>query len=484
MTTPLKRVFEVYVFAFAFFFASRPLSDGDFWFHLKTGEYILKTGLIPRVELFSFTSYGKAWIAHGWLSGTIFYSIYSRIGFNSLIFIFALLAALAFWITYKRSGSHPFIRGFAALLGVWAVIPNLGVRPRVFSLLLASLFLALLTNYAQKGKGRAIWWLVPLMTLWVNLHGGFLIGLALIGITLLGIPLDAWAQWRKLDSIWPRMRTLTLVLLGCLMAAGLNPYGVRMFAVPLDVLSSPIYQEVVVDWLSPNFHQREMFAFSLLALLTISALALSPKRPRPSQLLLFLATLYSSLRTQRNIIIFSLVAVPLFADYFQAWWDSTSFGPRFRESGASGVMTRPFSIVIFALLLLPLLPFAIKLNRTIYIPPRQEATHVPMKAVEHLRERQVTGNTFTAPNIWGGYLIWALPSNPVYIDGRDVYPQQFVREFVEITRGLKDWREPFTRYGVKNAIVRKSSFMARELAESTDWQKVYEDELAVVFTRL
>ncbi len=483
MTVSGKRVFEVYVFAFACFFASRPLSDGDFWFHLKTGEYILKTRSIPRVELFSFTSYGKPWLVHGWLADTIIYAAYSRFGFSFLIMMFALLAALAFWIVYRRSNSHVAIRGFAVLLGVWAVMPNLGVRPRVFSLLLTSIFLAVLSRYAAKGKGHAIWWLVPLMALWVNLHGGFLIGLALIGLTLIGIPLDAWSEGQKINIVWPRLRKLTLVLIGCLAAIALNPWGIHMYVVPLGVLQSPIYQAAVVDWLSPDFHQREMLPFTLLTLLTILALALSPKRPRPSQLLLFLTCLYSALRTQRNILVFSLVAAPLFADYFQAWLESTSFGKTFGESQTSGALTRRVNVLVFAILLLPLLPFAIKLKRTVYVPPRQEVVGVPIQAMEYLMAKGITGNTFTYPNIWGGYVLWASESNPVYIDGRDVYPQQFLTEFVAFTQGYKDWREPFNRYGVKNAIVSKSSYMERELEGATDWEKIYEDELAAVFTR-
>ena len=84
----LKKVFNFYVFAYAFFFASRPLSDGDFWWHLKAGEYIFQTGSIPRTDHFSFTNYGKEWIAHVWLSEAIFFLVYSRLGFNALIFIF------------------------------------------------------------------------------------------------------------------------------------------------------------------------------------------------------------------------------------------------------------------------------------------------------------------------------------------------------------------------------------------------------------
>src|SRR5947209_6673900 len=248
MNKALRKTFAVYVFAYAFFFASRPLSDGDFWWHLKTGEYIIRTGMVPRTDLFSFTNYGRSWIALGWLSEAIFYVVYSRLGFNVLIFIFAMLTALAFWIAFKRSESHPFIGGFAALLGVWTVLPTIGVRPRVFTLLLASVHLALLTRYARRGTGRAIWWLVPLMALWANLHGGFLTGLVLIGLTILGIPLDAWAAGDKIGSVWLRLRVLALVLLGSLLAVLLNPYGVRMYTFFIQALRSLVFQLVVEDW--------------------------------------------------------------------------------------------------------------------------------------------------------------------------------------------------------------------------------------------
>src|SRR5215472_440599 len=171
MNKALKNTFAIYVFAYSFLFASRPISDGDFWFHLKTGEYIIRTGLVPRTDLFSFTNSGRPWIAHEWLSGAVFYLVYSLLGFNALIFIFGILTALAFWLALKRSDCHPFVSGFAALLGVWAVLPTIGVRPRVFTLLFASVYLYLLTQYARSGTGRAIWWLVPLMALWVNVPG-------------------------------------------------------------------------------------------------------------------------------------------------------------------------------------------------------------------------------------------------------------------------------------------------------------------------
>lgn len=480
MSKPFRRALEVYVFAFAFLLASRPLSDADFWFHLKTGQYILQNWVVPKQEIFSFTSYGRPWIAHGWLSGALFYAVHSKLGLYALIFLFALLAACAFWIVFKCSKGHIVIRAFATLLAVVAVMPNLGVRPRVFSLLFASIFLALLDAFVRQRIGRAIWLLVPLMVLWVNLHGGFVIGLILIVLTIAGILLDDWIEGTKISTSWIPFRTLALVLIGCLAAVLLNPYGLQMHLLPLEVMRTPVFQATVVDFLSPNFHQREILPFTVLALLTIAALALSPKKIKPSGLLLFLATFYSALTTQRNILIFSLVAAPLLAEHAQNWLQSTSI-KALRVDTESATSTSG-GTALTVVLLLPLLLFAVQLKRTLYVPLKQETAKVPIKAVEYMREHQITGNTVTVPNIWGGYLIWALPSNPVYIDGRNAYPPEFFEEYVEITSGRKDWREPFKKYGVRNAVVSKLSPMARELSESKEWTKVYEDDLSMVFT--
>jgi hypothetical protein len=106
-----------------------------------------------------------------------------------------------------------------------------------------------------------------------------------------------------------------------------------------------------------------------------------------------------------------------------------------------------------------------------------------VKAVEYLKAKQITGNTLTEPNIWGGYLIWELPSNPVYIDGRGLYPEPFVNEYVGIILGVTDWHARFDRYGVRVVIVEPKSPLGRQLKDSPDWQQVYQDEMSLVFTK-
>jgi len=480
MSISLNRVFAIYVFLLSFFFASRPISDPDFWFHLKIGQFIVHNLQVPRVEIFSCTNLGQPYIAHGWLSGVLFYLIYSRVGQNLLIFIFALLTALAFWIIFKGSSEHIFTRGMAVLLGVWTVLPNIGVRPRVFTLVLATCYFQILRRYSTDTYNKRLWLLVPLMVLWVNLHGAFLLGLTFIGLAIIGLAVDAWIGGEGVRLSWVRVRPLLIIFVACALAALINPYGTKIYSHIFGVLSSPIYQYVGADWLSPDFHQSEQLPLIALTLITTTVLVLSPKRVKPSELLFFLATLYMTLKMQRNALIFAVVAASLLADYSGALWDSLFVKTPRNESSLNNGLR---STVLNLLLLVPLLIFVVKVRQVVYVPPTQQMAVVPINAVQYLKDNGIQGCTFTEPNIWSDYLIWATPANPVYIDGRDVYPTQFVKEYVEVMQGQRDWRTSFDRYGVKNAILTPSSLLAQQLRNSEEWKQIYQDEYSLVFTR-
>jgi len=302
----------------------------------------------------------------------------------------------------------------------------------------------------------------------------------LIGVAIAGVVLDAWFAGEK--PAWPRLKTLLLVFVSCLVAANLNPQGPRIFVFPFEFFMSPVQQDQIVDWLSPDFHERELFPLLLLIMLTIASLALSPKRVRPSELLLYLATLYMTLKSNRHMAIFALVAGPMLADYLQHWLDTTRFTRIFGESHATTTGTR--KIIFNLILLIPLIACLIKLKSVIYSPPAQGQIGVPLNAVSYIKANGITGNTFTDPNIWGGYLIWETPSNPVYIDGRiDMYGDDFMREYLGIIHGITRWQASFDRYGVQVAILSPTSRLRLQLEQSSQWQQLYRDEMAVVFRR-
>jgi hypothetical protein len=86
---------------------------------------------------------------------------------------------------------------------------------------------------------------------------------------------------------------------------------------------------------------------------------------------------------------------------------------------------------------------------------------------------------------WGGYLMFALPDTPVFVDGRtDLYGDQFLTEdYRQIATGAPGWQEGLERYGVQWVIMEKDSGLARSLSESAEWTLDYEDDLAVIYTR-
>src|ERR1044072_2690079 len=166
MITSTRSLLIFIVLVVIFVTALQPITDPDFWWHLKTGEYIVQNHGIPHTDIFSSTRLGSEWVAHEWLSEVFMYGAFRIAGFAGLIVVFALLVTASFWVVYLQFRSRvgqPVIAALALLLGAIATTLVWGVRPQTFTLLLASIFLYILDNYYRKKFEKAIWLLVPLM---------------------------------------------------------------------------------------------------------------------------------------------------------------------------------------------------------------------------------------------------------------------------------------------------------------------------------
>src|SRR5271169_4699029 len=204
-----KRAFVAVVFLGILAMASRSVGDPDVWWHMKTGQLIAQTKAVPRTDPFSFTRAGNPWVAHEWLSELLIYGIYRISDWGGLIFVFALLVSGAFFLVYLRSAPDPYSSGVMALWGAWATAPIWGVRPQVISLLLTSLWLLILEQ--SERNPRLLWWTLPLTVLWVNLHAGFALGLALLLLFLAGEFLEQVTSSRPSNQARRRALALTFI---------------------------------------------------------------------------------------------------------------------------------------------------------------------------------------------------------------------------------------------------------------------------------
>ena len=149
MRLTTRQLFVILLFIGLFLMTLRPVTDPDFWWHLRTGQLIVQSHVIPHTDPYSFTNIGKPWIAQEWLSELYMYGLYRLGSYGLLIFVFSLTITAAFFLSYLccPEESRPYIAGFTLLLGAIATAPTWGVRPQMISLFFTSLVLYLLSRY-------------------------------------------------------------------------------------------------------------------------------------------------------------------------------------------------------------------------------------------------------------------------------------------------------------------------------------------------
>jgi hypothetical protein len=464
------------------------ITDPDFWWHLRTGQFIFETRAIPHADIFSFTAQGKEWVTHEWLAEVLMFAIYKLTGWGGLVVAFSLVMTAALWIAYAacaKHAPHPYVAGAAVLLGALATAPTWGVRPQMISFLFTSIYVAVLREYARGARAKSLCWLVPLMLVWVNMHGGYALGLALVALTCAGTVLDELMRERGERRLFARLRPLLLLFAACLLVVPLNPNGLRMFSYPFETLNSHAMHAYIDEWFTPNFHLLISQPFALLVFATFVVLALSPKRARHGELLLLCVAAYAALRAWRNIPFFALVAMPLLAEH--AWLVLTSRAswrwltvPEKRETGTKALVQLALNFVL--LICVPIGLCAANVSNVVAKQTAIEAEKYPSAAVEFLRAHAESGAIYNEYG-WGGYLIWKLyPQREVFIDGRaDVYGDAFMEEALATMAGERDWRAPLERYGVRTVVCKPNAPLASLLRQDDDWRVAYEDRQAVIF---
>jgi len=472
----VKHTFLAALFLGLFALTARNVTDPDVWWHLETGQYIAEHHSVPHADPFSYTRAGEPWVAHEWLTDLLLYQLLRSTGFGGLIIVFALVLCAAFFLLYLRCGADPYVAGVAVFYAAWATEPVWGVRPQVLSLLLTSLWLLILERSERNPK--LLWWTLPLTLLWVNLHAGFALGLALSALFLVGGLVERALGSRQQNAT--HLRTAALILLLDLLIVPLNPNGLRMFSYPIQTLRSAAMQNYITEWASPNFHHAEYWPFLLVVLGTFAVLSWSGgwsrNKVRPRDLLLLLVGLYAGLCSIRMMPLFVLIAVPLICQRLGDWPTSQS------------QPLRPPSVLASLLngaIVAAMVGFAgVHTFQVIGRQPQAEMQGFPARAVAFLQTHPPSGPVFNHYD-WGGYLVWKLyPATRVFIDGRaDVYGEQLLNQFADTYQFKGAWQETLRQWKIDTVLVPSGSALATGLRSSPAWRVAYDDSQAVILTQ-
>lgn len=476
----IERTMLVVLFAALFAIAARVPVDTDTWWHLRSGETILQHGFI-RTDPFSFTMHGQPWIDHSWGAQIILYAIWNVGGYLGLSVYMAVLATAGMYFVYRMCQGSAYLRAFALVLGAATAAVFWSPRPQMLSFLLSAVVLFLLYQYKREKRDRL--WLIPvIMGIWGNLHAGFSIGFIFLLGFIAGETLGNLFNPRGENVIpWRGVGKLALITLASAAALVVNPYGLQMLSVPFQTVSIGALQNFIQEWNSPNFHERQTWPFIFLLLAVLGAAGASRKRLDWTDFVLVSGTAFMGLMAGRNIAVFAVAATPVLTVHLNALLEERGWVIRPMKTTTRTMARLNLALVILALLVALAKTLIVLDDKTVL--PALEAT-LPVSAANYMRETQPPQPMFNSYN-WGGYLMFALPDYPVFVDGRtDLYGDAFLsNEYLQTAIGAPGWRDTFARYGINTVIVEASSGLARTLREAPGWTLGYEDTLAVVFVR-
>jgi hypothetical protein len=461
---------------------STEVSGYDTWWHLKTGEHIVHYRSLPVPDPFSYTTYlGKAAypgedqvrrfnLTHEWLAQAVLYVIYAAAGAPGLVLFKALLlcglCGLTGLIAARRSGS--FLAGIAAAFATSLLAVDFASdRPTLISFLMVAVFAAIFE------LGWPLWLLPPLALIWANCHGGFFLGWIVAAAYSAEAAVALWRKQPITDAA--RIWKFSAIAVGI---SFFNANGYRVVETLFGYRKS-FLTSTLIEW-HPPYLWGHPYSFDLLLYASAIVLAVSWRKVRVSDWLLFAAFAVASLTAYRNILLIGFLAPILIVAYFP------------RALRVPRLASWAAAIALVAL-------FIAGVVEGRFFQLRTAIWQYPAGACDFLRAHHVTRAMFNTYE-YGGYLIWRLwPQERVFIDGRalneSVY--QDYRTILYNTGSApnvmgEECRKLLDRYAVRVVVMNTfeyatGAFYPLALAlgnpATSDWQLVYEDPQSLIFMR-
>ena len=395
-------------------YARRPVMDLDFWWHLKTGDLILQQHSLPKSDPFNYTgnpavSGREAVILHGYWLWQVTASLLFRLWSFTGIFLLKLATVgLLAWAARREMVRLLVPPALQLALAAAASIAVLTVynpeRPQVWSVFFLTVLVAMIARI--RDERRPDWLLPPMMLLWSNIHGGFVVGDLVLGLAAAGFLVEFRQDRQRLTTLW-------LWAGSGILASFVNPNGWNAFLETFNFLGQSIGTAFIAEYRSSLFIFTGASKTAAVCLWLISLLVLTGcwrERPRywPGLLVAVFLVVFGN-RYLRNTGFVAVSLLPL------------AGAAAAREFARLGAATRRYGAIaawlVAAGLLAHQLAGEIRLQRNATGPIADSFT---VGMANYLKQTGLTGNLFNDFGM-GGYLAWALyPQRQTFIDGREL----------------------------------------------------------------
>ena len=466
-----------------------------FWYHLKFGEYFIKNHTFNLDHsIFSWTPADPKWRYGIWLGSSMLYIAFSLLGPPGLYIIqWLVLLSIPFlyWRFARIIGNPVSVTHIFCLLLVYLPVnlTAIYIKPELFTTLFFTITAFVFFYVKVTHKQKWLYVYPPLLFLWVNTHGGYLIGLFFLSLALVGEGLNYFlAKKSRLPA--PVIKTLLITVIASYVAVLFNPYGISYHIGILKTIISPEYMGYatkVFAWASmwgyvtPNPGHSFRFVntvWSLLfAIILFAALSIYVFKKRRffdfALILLNFVFFYLGMKQARVTIFPPIIAL-------------FSFLYILKQSDLLDLTKKaaPVALVLFVLCSFHIIDQSMMNLEDRSWFGSNMLKYAPVNAVEFIKKNRLPGPIFNDYLI-GGYLIWALyPDYKVFIDPRyGPYWKEVGPDYFKFTENLsqENLRSFNAKYPFKIAIIHmREAPMILLFLRSPDWKLVYFDKTAVV----
>src|SRR5579864_5533497 len=315
------------------------LTDSDTGWHIRAGEWILKNGRVPATDLFSFTKAGQPWFAWEWLSDVLMAVVHGHSGLAGIVFVSLLVVGATSVCVYRNTleeSGHRVVAIALTSLAMAASTIHWLARPHLVTPLFAVVFCWVLSRVERKANNEGLLSVLAVFSIhWVNLHGGFFVGIVLLITYAIGAAAGEPVQGTRRNA-WVRARKYLFTAVACAITSLLNPYGYRLHVHVAQYLGASFYLQRISEFQSPDFHSFTAAYFETLLVLAIAAAVWHLVAGRWVHVLLLLSWSHLALFSVRNIPIFAVVSAPGIGLAMREWLEYMVSCHRLRWPGKIG----------------------------------------------------------------------------------------------------------------------------------------------------
>lgn len=472
---------------------SRQLSDPDLWGHILFGRELLAHGSLPADNIYSYSAPSCPWLHHEWLSEVLMswiFDHYGAFGLKLLKFICTAGSISFVVLAMAETGAKAALQAEILLVVALILVPEMQFRPQIFDFLFLSAIIAMLSRHNWRGSAP-LWIAIPMVAIWINLHGGFFIGLVAMGVygatTIASDFLKGIVGRGSVPAGTRRgfeILAITAAAAATTLLTFLIPPARESWYTLIYSLRNPTTSSIIVDWrplitsivVAPAGSLDRKYFIMVVLFFAAAAISviLKPRGGDAPMVAVAAVLIATAFAAQRNIAIATIAIAPVLANHLALMLPD-------REAATISHPIRPVARLVTELLIaVAAIGFA---RYSGILRPGIDASGTPGDAISFMNRHGLKGNVL-ADYLWGQFVLWhGAPGTKVFIDSRfDLgYPPEVVRDYMAFDRGDAGDLRSLSEYPNDFVLTRRGWPAAKAMDSQCDWRLIYSDDIARLY---